>query len=245
MITKLQKVHEGLKHNYGSNKHNLAGQLANACQGVRICNNVLLRPASTFEGIASDLRNAVGIYQRSHPQSARPAYIANYADDNAYYTNRRYNCNNNGYKRGGYNSCDGPKGNFRGSYRGNYGKSSNKKCFICGKPGCWSIKHTRNKQKNSRKRFRTYVQQRGLDDDYTAFLADFEGLEIGEESDDDFAAKNAHLDAYFTGTPIAPEDPHDVQFVTATCGPIDGQATTAMLNNAATLHALTGEDPYR
>jgi hypothetical protein len=76
-------------------------------------------------------------------------------------------------------------------------------------------------------------------------LADFKGLEIGEESDDDFAAKNAHLDAYFIGTPIAPEDSHDVQFITAIYGPIDGQATIAMLNNAATLHALTGEDPYR
>jgi hypothetical protein len=84
-----------------------------------------------------------------------------------------------------------------------------------------------------------------LDDNYTAFLADFESLEIGEESDDDFAAKDAHLDAYFTKTPIAPEDSHDMQFVTATYGPIDGQATTAMLNNAATLHAFTGEDPYR
>jgi hypothetical protein len=36
-----------------------------------------------------------------------------------------------------------------------------------------------------------------------------------------------------------------VQFVTATCGPIDGQATTTMLNNAAILHALTGENPYK
>jgi hypothetical protein len=36
-----------------------------------------------------------------------------------------------------------------------------------------------------------------------------------------------------------------VQFVTATCGPIDGQATTAMLNNAATLHAFTGENFYK
>jgi hypothetical protein len=136
VITKLQKVHEGLKHNYGSSEHSLAGQLANACQGVRACNNVLLRPTSTFEGITSDLRSAIGIYQRSHPQSARPAYIANHADDDAYYINRRYGRNDGGYRRGGYNSRGGPKGNSRGSYRGNYGKSSNKKCFVCGKPGC-------------------------------------------------------------------------------------------------------------
>jgi hypothetical protein len=76
-------------------------------------------------------------------------------------------------------------------------------------------------------------------------LADFKGLEIGKKSDDNFAAKNAHLDAYFTGTPIAPEDSHDVQFVTATYGPIDGQTTTAMLNNAATLHAFTSENSYK
>jgi hypothetical protein len=84
-----------------------------------------------------------------------------------------------------------------------------------------------------------------LNDDYIAFLADFKGLKIGEEFDDNFAAKNAHLDAYFTGTFIAPKDSHDVRFITVTCGPIDGQTTTAMLNNAAILHALIGENPYK
>jgi hypothetical protein len=51
VITKLQKVHEGLKHNYNSSEGILAGQLIHACQGVRACDHVLTRLAGTFEGM--------------------------------------------------------------------------------------------------------------------------------------------------------------------------------------------------
>lgn len=60
IIDKLQKVHQGLVHNY-KDSHSLPGQLICACQEIEACSFVLARPASTFEGVASDLRSVVGM----------------------------------------------------------------------------------------------------------------------------------------------------------------------------------------
>jgi hypothetical protein len=65
IIEKFQKFHDVLLHNHGS-VHSLPDQLAIACQGVQACNSVVKRPATRFEDLASELRSAVGIWQRSH-----------------------------------------------------------------------------------------------------------------------------------------------------------------------------------
>jgi hypothetical protein len=232
-----------LRSNYNSSEDSLAGQLLLACQGVKACDGVFTRPTTTFEAVASDLRSTVGTYMRSHPQPSRPSYTTNSAaDDNnsAYYVDRRYGRNDNGYSRGGYNR-GGYNRNIRprGSYRGgNGGRFTTKKCYICGKQGCWSTRHTRDEQRKSRREFRSYVQEKGYGngDDFAEFLVDFEGLDIisdfedGNGSTDDTYPSDAW---YGSARPF--EGNH--QFFT-TCGPVDGQITIIMLNNAAVMHAI-------
>jgi hypothetical protein len=139
LINKLQKVHQGLVYNYNSTEGNLAGKLVSVCQGVAACISVLIRPFTTFEGVAADLRSAVGIWARCH--SGQRAYTASIDSlpsgsldtgqngDNSFYTDRKYG-RNDGFRRGRVRS--------RGRYRGGYNdrKTGNKRCFICGKQGC-------------------------------------------------------------------------------------------------------------
>jgi hypothetical protein len=66
IIEKLQKFYDMLLHNHGS-VYNLPGQLAIACQGIQAYDSVVRKPAIKFEDLASELRSAVGIWQRNHP----------------------------------------------------------------------------------------------------------------------------------------------------------------------------------
>ncbi len=106
VITKLQRVYQGLIQNLGANEGNLAGQLVSACQGVPACMQVLVRPATTFKGVASELRNAVGVWMRcNHATSNLSAFgttplgyqthLSQQNEANAFYTDRRYNRNSN------------------------------------------------------------------------------------------------------------------------------------------------------
>ncbi|EFQ89223.1 hypothetical protein PTT_14592, partial [Pyrenophora teres f. teres 0-1] len=58
VIDKLQLLHQAMTQQNGPSERALANQLISACQGVEACSAVLIRPASTFEAVASELRNA-------------------------------------------------------------------------------------------------------------------------------------------------------------------------------------------
>ncbi|KAF1360357.1 hypothetical protein EJ07DRAFT_165511 [Lizonia empirigonia] len=199
LIDKLHKLYQAMAQQNGLSEPSLTGQLVSACQGVEACSAVLIRPASTFEAVASELCNAVGNWQHCHPHARTQFnYDNEQTDDDIFYTNRRYNRN------------DEPR------------------------DGCWSTRHSREERNESHQRFKTYVQNHDLDDDYDVFLAGFEGIELHDEAEDDDGNRVDDLDAYFQ---------HE-QFNTAACGTIDGQALTINLNDAAATHAITGIDPY-
>jgi hypothetical protein len=91
LFTKLQKVHQGLLHNYGNIEGSLAGQFISVCQNVKACSQALQNPAPTFEGVASQFRTAVGVWKRCQAEKLR---IYNNSDkfdgelghkENAYY----------------------------------------------------------------------------------------------------------------------------------------------------------------
>jgi hypothetical protein len=67
---------------------------------------------------------------------------------------------------------------------------------------------------------------------HEAFLADFEGINIGYDDNNENTSANAPLDAYFAG-----ENYNNQFFIIY--NPINGHATIILLNNAAILHALT------
>jgi hypothetical protein len=81
--------------------------------------------------------------------------------------------------------------------------------------------------------------------DYAMFFAEFESVNIGmkesefapADNDDDVDAFFDAFDAFFTFYNIFQ------QFFTI-CGPINGQITTILLNNAAAAHGITGINPF-
>jgi hypothetical protein len=74
IIEKLQKFHDVLLQNYGST-YSLPGQLATACQEVPAYSNVVRRPATRFENLASELRSAIGIWMRYQPFNPKKTYF--------------------------------------------------------------------------------------------------------------------------------------------------------------------------
>ena len=73
-----------------------------------------------------------------------------------------------------------------------------KKCFICGKPNCWSTNHTKEERLNARRKYRA-INPRSSPTQYYVFLKEHEGLgtEIDYEDDDD-DDEDDDLNAYFT-----------------------------------------------
>ncbi|CAE7020384.1 hypothetical protein PTTW11_03056 [Pyrenophora teres f. teres] len=150
----------------------LTNQLISACQGVKACSAVLIRPASTFEAVASELRNAVGNWTRYYPRS-QFNYEESDPSEDAFYINRRYNRNDAGQRDRPRNYSaqgqgEGPRSynpggsRFRRSstrpqYNDNTQRRNNKKCYVCNKPGCWSTRHSREDRKEAQQRYQTYV----------------------------------------------------------------------------------------
>ncbi|KAI1006566.1 hypothetical protein K3495_g1657 [Podosphaera aphanis] len=194
---------------------------------------ILVRPASTFEGVPSDLRSAIGMRMRSHSNILR-VFNSMVLDENIdrpdqYYVDRRYV--NNGHPCG--------RSNNQGGYfqsNNNRNEKQQKKCFICGKPRCWSTRHSPEERKKCRNVWRSYAQDIGLDEDLETFLVKYEGIDTGEYTDDNFDDKN--LRTWLTNAREAPVSDDFEQFHTA-CGNIDGYMTTNMLNNQSVIHALT------
>ena len=188
VIEKLQRTYQGLVQNFGASEGSLAGQLVSACQGVPACANVLIRPATTFEGVASELRSAIGVWMRCNGSNLRGyhSHLSQQGDDSAFYTDRRYN-RSDIRQDNRPNSDQRPErfnrpNNERQLVR--YNRRQDKKCFVCGKQGCWSTRHSPEERARSRQRFRTYAQDHDVDPNYSAFLTQFEGVDIGEETDE-------------------------------------------------------------
>ena len=253
LIDKLQKVQKGLSVDYQAD-YNLRDQLMNACQGVTACKMALLKPSATFESVASDLRNAIGVEMRCQNQIPQQ-YLAGdksghgdtYDDDNTsgqFWVDRRYEGRSRGRERGLPREGRHRHGNHDLRREG-YSANRNKKCFVCGKTGCWSTKHPASERKPRQNRWRQYTQEKGLGSsasDFAAFLMDFEGVDIGEWDNDD---GTADFDAWCTET--EENDKHTTQqhtqYVTS-YGIVDGSGTVAILNEQATIHGFTKLDMF-
>jgi len=216
VIERLQRTYQGLVQNFGSSEGSLAGQLVSACQGVPACVHALIRPATTFEGVASDLRSAVGLWMRCNSNDRSHQFTSQYDelehhDSDTFYTDRRYNQNRtqrNNYRQNDHrrenqndyrreNQNDHRRKNQNEYRRWNQNRRQNKKCFVCGKQNCWSTRHSIEERERSRRRFRTYVQDHDIDPDYDTFLAGFEGIDHSghiEDSDDD----KDDIEAYYS-----------------------------------------------
>jgi hypothetical protein len=139
------------------------------------------KPATRFEDLASELRSAVGIWQRSHLRqlNLQETYFADNNLSDQYYVDRRYNGGYNAVGRG-YSNFRRGDGSFKGRYKSGYSGrgdsySNRKKCFVCEKPDCWSTRHNYEKRLNRRRKWRIFTQSDGTNDDFNVFLQKYEG----------------------------------------------------------------------
>jgi hypothetical protein len=160
---------------------------------------MLIRPASTFENVASNLRSAIGIYTRYHlhplrsynaqfhqPYGTHPHFLRFNTPENpgndTFYTDRHYKKNDSFRPRGNYDFRK-LKGNYKKSYKPrNY---RNKRCYVCGKLGCWLTRHQPNERKTAFQRFQATAHDTSASRDYGFSFAEFEGVNTGVNNDMD------------------------------------------------------------
>lgn len=245
MLDKLQLCQRALGRDY-SGEDNLRTTVIKACRGVPELEMALFKPAQLCEELFSDLRSAV------ETRLTRTTAIHVMDDESdQYYVDRRYNGQhrgrggrpsqnlnrgNRGYRRGGNGRAN--YGNGRGGHYDNRrGRRPWKKiCYICRKPGCWSTKHPVEEQRTAKRNWMTQCEYDGRDEeDFTTFLADFEGFEA-DEDDEEFhdceEGNDEDQDAGNHFTDAGPDDPVKV-------------ANVQFLENESFMHRLTGEDIFK
>ncbi|KAJ5379608.1 hypothetical protein N7509_012727 [Penicillium cosmopolitanum] len=253
----LEKIQPGLPPEHRS-ETTLREQTINACRGVEECKFSIYRPASTLEGVQAELRSAVANATLSS-QSGQFQAHEEYDVYDQHWTDRTYGGRGRGYSRGGYNQRrgsygygsnreltpfrgSGPRGGYRGSPRGNQG-SRQGRCYICGRPGCWSKYHTGEERKRSLDNFRQQhyftTGQTATPQAFQMFISDFEGTEKIEGLDD----SDSHDPTQMLATITIEDDKHE-GFVTE-LGEVDGTRMISILNDQAVYHFFTKDDIFQ
>ena len=250
----LEKIQPGLPPEYRS-ETTLREQIINACRGVEECKISLYRPASTLEGVQAELRSAVA----NATFSLRSGQFQAHEDvHDQHWTDRTYGGRGRGYSRGGYNQHrgsygygnnreltpsrgSGPRGSYRGSRRGHQG-SRQGRCYVCGRPGCWSKYHTGEERRQSLDNFRQQhyftTGQAATPQDFQMFLGDFEGEEEAEVLDDSDRRDPTQMLADMTIEDIEHEG-----FLTE-IGQVDGIRMISILNDQSAYHFFTKDDIF-
>ena len=135
VLDKLQLCQRDLGLGYmGENQ--LIAATQRACRGVSELEFALFTPATTFEELSSKLRSSIITHDNRN------------AANTQYFTDRQFGRHDRGdqYNKGNntYNRYDN-KHNGRKPWRG--------KCYVCGKEGCCSNKHSDNEQQKAKKNF--------------------------------------------------------------------------------------------
>ncbi|MDB5910367.1 MAG: polyprotein [Massilia sp.] len=243
LLDKLTKIQRALPTTSQTTEA-LRLQVLNACRGVGECTLCLFNPAPTYEGVCNQLRSAISIATSVAPQQFVADATAGLPPEQ-YWTDRRYN------GRGRDNRFGRDRGRNR-EYGGNRPSrgftpsrpSSSKKCYVCGKTGCWSTTHTPEERRKAYDRFKNNDNTRDKSANaYAQFLAWHEGIVgVEDEPDDDSVAQ------FFQGQE-QDDDPDDdnEQFYTtflADGEPVNPYEITTLLADVSVRHGLTREDPY-
>lgn len=235
LFDKLQKIQRGLSENY-QNNNSLRDQVISACRGIAECNLALFQPASTFEAVCAQLRSAVGTAMRTEPSQQFHAETPTEQHDQNW-TDRTYGGRGRGNYRG--RRSRGNSNGFRGGRENKFGPISTrqKKCFVCGQPGCWSTKHTPEERQQAYDKFRRNSQYTSVAY-YQSFLSQWEGVEGLTENDEQgeiqqLLAEMDHNEEYYGFDMYLTE-----------LGEVDGPETVGILRNYSVFHSLTKVDVF-
>ncbi|KAM4059601.1 hypothetical protein HRG_014117 [Hirsutella rhossiliensis] len=163
LLDKLQLCQRALGNSYGG-EDQLISTTIRACRGVPELEFALFVPAKTFEGLSSQLRSSLTTVSQRQP--GQPSQYLQ--DQDQFFTDRRY------------------------QHPADKRKKWTKRCYVCGKEGCFSTKHPDDERKRAKERYlreRGFHGQKSSSRPFTTFLADYEGDpdedQTSDSADDD------------------------------------------------------------
>lgn len=226
LLDKFNQIQPGLSASY-RNDTVLRDQILVACQGIPECSYSLYKPSETVEGVCADMRNAISTkINEIKYQSFRSC------TDEQFWTDRTYSNNKTKLVKG--------HGSIRNqSNQSRQNQRIQKKCYICGKVGCWSTKHGIEERRVAYQRYKQSSYITDIADpspnNYQSFLTEFEGTELdGDNENDD------EIQQLMAATNL--DDIYEPESYLTELGEINGVCAVTQLNNYATFHAVTGID---
>ncbi|KAJ5562559.1 hypothetical protein N7461_001320 [Penicillium sp. DV-2018c] len=188
---------------------------------------VPLKGSSFVSWCLADVSCRYVVSVHSKARSSPQQFTASKGPDQQYWTDRRY------------------KGNGRNTRFGRGDRpASDRRCYICGKPKCWSTQHTPEER---RKAYDRYKNARGITDKskagYTSFLTWCEGVEGLDSDDEEDKLVSQYLQAINSPAANPDDDPSDD--LTGSPFPTDASTMTTYLQDTSARHQLTKEDPFR
>ncbi|EAQ91892.1 hypothetical protein CHGG_00127 [Chaetomium globosum CBS 148.51] len=206
----------------GQTEDTLRMQLLNACRGVAEARMALFNPAPTFEGVRNQLQAAIGITtENPGPQQ----FNTDATDSETFWTDRtyrgsgresRFGRNQGGPRRGGFSNSKFSR------------PPTERKCFVCGKPGCWSTTHPIEDRKKSYESLFYWHEGSELEADYEDNPVSQFFQKYDDHDDDTIDNRGKFHSTFFNDS-----------------APADAIQVTTLLANAATHHFLTKEDPFQ
>lgn len=246
MTSRLRRVVPGLPSSMrASVDGTMRDQVLRGCRGIPECSLAVYQPNATYEGLCADIRNAISV--KALEMTNRLQQFSMDENDEMFWTDRTFGRSRPSPDRG--------RGRGRGLSRGRgFGNDrlrppTTKKCYVCGKVGCWSTKHTLEERKTSYNRYRDNahaMNNRPSAEAYNTFLVNFKGFEMDdhdehddyERDDRDWRGRDKHrgdAEIEFGG---------EEEGFFAEIGPLEPLEVLARLDDHAVLHAITGIDQF-
>ncbi|KAJ4159560.1 uncharacterized protein LMH87_008458 [Akanthomyces muscarius] len=204
LINRIQELHSGLDMDQERGEEEMAETLLVAVRGIPACGRALLRPAGSFGSLSAELLQAVAVWQDEQNQR-----------DDTFFVDRQFRGDvkgngswqgNGGWKGRNSNSRGGYRGTSDGNQRGNHQQGRPKKCYVCGKIGCFSTRHSEKEQADAKaawfknkhhkrppteKVFQAFLMElEGTDNDMDMMVQQFYNQNI-EDSDDEYHEEEA------------------------------------------------------
>ena len=203
LCTELDIIQRSVDPAYHGPVH-LRENIIRACRGHPALANGLTNPPMDASGLVNNLYTSIVNYEAVHkPTSTQQTYIQSDVEDDSelFFTDRQYRKNMSGFR-----PCPclyGKSNNI--SYTTPYRRR--KKCFVCGKEGCWSTSHTQQERDFSKKRFGDqypeYTSRQGFDRRFQQYIIH---CERDEHDTDEITQFFEELSVDTTLQNLVPED---------------------------------------
>jgi hypothetical protein len=250
LVLELRRIRHGLDPDLRSDKL-LHNKIITACRDLPACKPACFKASTSLAGLFNDLREAIATYESS-PK-----------DPETLFADRRYHKQPPPSRTP--SSHTHPQ--TRIPNRENKPRTEQprrqvpgrKRCFVCGKEGCWSHKHSQEEQEESKRRYgrelyRNYRNYKDYKNNPRQYVTEYEGEECDEGCDEehdttsDEETPDRTTQALIVDTPSPQESPLQEQtelFLTS-FGNIPPESAVKITNNLADqlfIHAITGVNP--